>query len=186
MSNTEAWETIVTTPNAEDENWREKRHITPFIGKTTTVDRVIEGAKAEVLEMKAELAPYDRKVVTEALLDVGGIAMSTRKVYKLGPVDGLLVHVPAKDVWFFIDVLRDLLVEGPTNVAGCFTIDAWPKPILADEPFIKLLIKALEEVLPEAKAHASAEAAAFNAKFVDAPHPNVQVKPRGPLPDADA
>lgn len=182
---TETWEIVsAVLGGPDDEN---ARYIVPFKAKSSIADRVIEKAKTEAREAGEDLAPYERRPATRALLDIGGIAAADRKMYALGPIDGLGIDIPAKDVEFFADRARELLLQGPGKlVDGAFVLGSWPAPLVVGAAFLEQLSVALEAIMPEARAFASAEAAAFNAKFVDNPHPNVRVKPRGPVPGTEA
>lgn len=152
------------------------RSVVPLCAVKPILDEYIQGAVKEVATMGKKLVPYE--VVEAGLhwLDRGGPCAADRKLYKFH-LDDLPISIPATDVGSYLRSLRTMKpmpwFSTPVFVLGVMCCDL--ALTLNQKNALQEYLSSIEE---EAKIIAQAEGEAWNERFSQSSHPNVQVSPK--------
>jgi hypothetical protein len=151
-------------------------HAPPRTVCEESVVPALEAVWAATVQPGMVVAKMECKPQGSAWLDLGGIAQVNRKIYRLDPIDGLILTVPARDVGDYLDILAARAERKPERIGegSYYTIPSMHLGILLSINQCILLALRLRGIVAEADAIASVENDAFNqdmasTKLVHAP-----------------
>jgi len=150
-------------------------------------DNLVELWRKDATEKhRVEFHEPDRTPTTDGHLDLGGMASSRRKIYVLEPIDGLTIHVPAKDVSDYLYILSQSDQKEPEWVAGkgFYTLPSFRVGVFLSLPQCEALRKRLSKIVVEAEAFATAENDAFNKFMAKRKAVVAPLRPTGKIEEA--